>query len=253
MAYNFDGVDDQLGFALGPFSSGYSAGPITIAMLYKPGNAFTRPVVVFTTSADGFRMHIDSDGSSHPRLVTANGNNVATAAIAYNTTGWWLIVATWAGSGNPRWHIHDGTSWNHASFADAATTSITSTDKLKIATRNGASYFAGDIVCTGIKKADSADLTVETLSRTSFAAWAAFGFDWLIGFETSATLVNRASPGSGNETSRVGTTVSSDPPGWSWSLAPPTSIKTVQGLPVASVKTVQGLAKASVKTIQGVA
>jgi PKD repeat protein len=74
----------------------------------------------------------------------------------------------------------------------------------------------------GVKKADSVDATVATLNETTFSSWAAFGFDWLIGFENSSTLVNRTSPGSGDETARAGVSVVSDPPGWVWaaSIAP---------------------------------
>lgn len=224
IAYTFDGVDDRVEFALGPFSGGYSAGPITMAVFYKPANTFSRPVLAFTTSGNSERLQIDSDGAAHPRFMSDSGNNVATAAVAFNTTGWWLIVATWAGSGNPRWHIHNGTSWNHASFADAATTAITSTDKLKVGTRNPlANCFAGDVVCVGIKKADSADATVETLSRTAWSAWTGYGFDWLIGFDSSqevgGILQDQGSAGTGDETSIVGTSQVSDPAGWSWAGA----------------------------------
>ena len=45
-----------------------------------------------------------------------------------------------------------------------------------------------------------------------------FGFDWLIGFESSleaaGTLQDLATPGTGDETSDVGTSVVSDPAGW---------------------------------------
>jgi hypothetical protein len=86
---------------------------------------------------------------------------------------------------------------------------------------------SGDVVCAGIKKADSTDLQVETLSRTLFSAWKAFGFDWLIGFDTSlqsaGVLQDQASPGTGDEISKTGTSVVSDPPGWLWAAAPPES------------------------------
>jgi uncharacterized membrane protein len=81
----------------------------------------------------------------------------------------------------------------------------------------GGEYMNGDMVCAGVKKSDSTDLAVETLSRTSFTAWTGFGFEWLAGFEAAGSpVVNRSNPGSGDETARTSVSLVSDPPGWVW-------------------------------------
>jgi hypothetical protein len=75
----------------------------------------------------------------------------------------------------------------------------------------------GDMVCAGVKKSDSTDLAVETLSRTSFTAWTGFGFEWLAGFQAAGSpVVNRSNPGTGDETARTSVSLVSDPPGWVW-------------------------------------
>ena len=65
---------------------------------------------------------------------------------------------------------------------------------------------------------------MQALSRTSFAAWLAFGFDWLVGFDTSLQLAGKlqdqAAPGTGDEPAKSGTSVVSDPPGWTWAAPP---------------------------------
>ena len=58
------------------------------------------------------------------------------------------------------------------------------------------------------------------LSPTDFSTWIAFGFDWLVGFEAAGTIVDRVTPGSGDETSRSGVSLVADPPGWSWTGVP---------------------------------
>ena len=86
---------------------------------------------------------------------------------------------------------------------------------------------AGDVVCTGIKKANSSDAAIETLSRTAWSAWVAFGFDWLIGFDSSlesaGILQDQGAAGTGDETSISGTSAVADPAGWSWSAVAPST------------------------------
>src|SRR4029077_8174102 len=189
MAYRFNGSGDRVEFALGPFN-GHTFGAWTMAIFYKRADTFSGRVLGgFTTSADQERFFIDYV-SGALRLNSDSGNLTATSSQTPNNTSlWYLSVVTWAGgAGTARFHVHDGTSWVHADAAagSAANTAITATDKLKVATRNPlANTTAMDVVCVGIKMADCTDGQVQTLTRTAFADWRAFGFDWLIGFDTS--------------------------------------------------------------------
>jgi hypothetical protein len=159
--------------------------------------------------------------------LTLGGPSVSTQNPS-STSTWYLLVATYAGGGaSPRFHVHDGTSWNHAVTASpgaADIAAILAGDRLRVGiSGSGSQPLSGDVVCCGIKKSNSSDATVETLTRTAFSDWQAFGFDWLIGFDSSkeaaGILQDQASPGTGDETAISGTSQVSDPAGWSWAGA----------------------------------
>jgi hypothetical protein len=231
LAYRFNGTSDYLQFGIGPFS-GYTVGPFTVATLLKRNSAATAQTMpVWSTNVPGLRLRKFFQATN---VLRWGGSGNINGPTLTSTSVWYLIVLT-RGSGTvtPRWHIWDGTAWAHS---DGSTTSadvtIASTDLLrfgKLDIGTPTDFLAADVVCTGAKKADSNDATVQTLSPTSFAAWAAFGFDWLIGFDTSLTsagvLQDQASPGTGDEISRSGTTLVADPPGWTWGGAAPTTPK----------------------------
>jgi len=64
---------------------------------------------------------------------------------------------------------------------------------------------------------------IESLTMTDFASWQAVftGADaWLHGYEDATTQVDRTGNG-GDEVTRNGVTLVSDPPGWAWAATPP--------------------------------
>jgi PKD domain len=222
MAYRFAGSSDFVEFAAAPLVG--SLDPVTVAIFWLRNpvgggdTAVSFNSSTLTTRGD-FRVASDNkpywfDGSNFP-----NGPQV----MGSNTTYYLLVFTKPAGSAvASRFHVHDGTSWNHAAgTATVAPITLVSGDKLRVGISDTTfNPFVGDIVCVGIKKADSADLAVETLSRTAFSAWRAFGFDWLIGFDsslvTAGVLQDQATAGTGDETTRSGTSLVSDPAGWAW-------------------------------------
>jgi hypothetical protein len=222
MAYRFDGVDDAIEFAFAPFS-GYTFGPVTFAYYLKRNQNTALDVpVAFTRSALNGRLYTRFNPTKNELQVAGSGSTASAKSVDL-TSLWYLIAVTWAGAGTvARHHIHDGTSWTHESPGSAITSAADATiARLFVGGWVAGAMLSADLVCAGIKKADSTDLQIEALSRTSFPAWTGFGFHWLAGFEAAGTIVNRAAPGSGNEISRVGTSLVADPPGWTWSA--PTS------------------------------
>lgn len=230
MAYHFNGSSDYVQFAISPFN-GATLGNVTIAVLYKVsgGSPSLATPVGFGTASSTDIIVLLYTGGSVLRVVRSGAASDGPGTLT-STSIWYLaVVSCPSGSGTPpRFHSHDGTSWTHSNGSGSigSDATIGATDKLFVGTRGaGGLFFQGDIVCAGIKKANATDLQVETLSRTAFSAWAAFGFDWLIGFDTSlqsaGVLQDQASPGTGDQNAISGTSVVADPPGWSWTVAPP--------------------------------
>lgn len=206
-------------FAIAPLSGYALGGPRTWAAFFKRSALSTDDIIVdVTTAALADRAMMWASAGN-----TANyfqGSNANSAISVSSTSIWYLLVVTAPVSSIARFHLHDGTSWTHSTPATggAGVFTVAGTDRLWIAP-GSTGPFGGDIVCVGFKKSDSTDLQVETLSRTLFSAWASFGFDWLIGYETAATQTNRTTPGSGDEIARSGTSLVADPPSWSWTVA----------------------------------
>jgi hypothetical protein len=225
MAYRFtSGSSSRVQFGIGPFN-GYTFGAFTIAAFFKRASTTDFESFVFFSNAAGGSNKLRLHGQpSSNGLKIDFGAEVHNYAVAADTTNWWLAVATCAGTGQPvRFHLHNGTSWVHGSQSSGAatlgTSAIGATDTLYVSAPLGwgGDYMNGDVVCAGVKKADSTDLAVETLSRTAFTAWTGFGFDWLAGFEAAGSpIVNRSNPGSGDETARTSVSLVSDPPSWLW-------------------------------------
>jgi hypothetical protein len=229
MAYRFNGSSDYVEFAISPFI-GYTFGACTMAALIKRNSLLTTQLIhaiADSTLATGRSDLRFMSTDNTPRMSFTS--SIPGLGVALSSTSlWYLLVATYSGSGSgggtqPRFHLHDGTSWSHGgSGAGTPFTppTIGGTDRHRVGVRSASSFFSGDIVCIGIKKSDSADATVETLTPTAFSTWLTFGFDWLVGFDTSlqsgGVLQNQAAPGTGDQTAISGTSVVSDPPGWSW-------------------------------------
>jgi hypothetical protein len=225
MAYRITPTTEYVRFSPAPLS-GYSVGPITMACFFKR----TAVGVVETLLALGdsglttWRGNLYLNASNALRFTRALNLSEANTVLAPSSSVWYIAASTWAGTGTkPRLHIYDGSAWTHADGNNTLTGSgtVAGTDILTASvTYGGTDTFGGDIVCAGIKKTDRTDGQIETLTNTSFDSWRAFGFDWLIGFDTSlqaaGVLQDQASPGTGDETSKVGTSVVADPAGWNW-------------------------------------
>jgi PKD repeat protein len=227
MAYRFNGTSDFVRFAIAPLTG--TMGPLTAAVLFKY-NGLTGDDLTFTCMRDsGFSRivlhYLDSNSPPRPSLQ-AGGKSLLTTGPTITTTPWYLFVVTRPGGTTlPRFHVHDGTSWTHSAANVSSVTGnvagFTTGDFLEVGTQGGGQFWKGDIVCVGIKKADTAtDAAVEALTPSAFASWRSFGFDWLVGFDSSlvtgGVLQDQASPGTGDETSRSGTSLVSDPAGWAW-------------------------------------
>jgi hypothetical protein len=224
MAYRVATNGDNLEFNNGPLS-GYTFGGYTVASLIKRNTLGGRQGAIFIVNSSFGTPHLEYGfESSNTAMMLAGGAAVIGQSLG-STSLWYLLVVTGTGTGTPRFHVHDGTSWAHqnGSGALSSLTSVASTDRhfLSPSTSWGGEYLKADVVCAGIKKADSTDLAVQALTPTAFSTWQAFGFDWLIGFDASGTRTNQGSGTGGNEIARTGTSLVSDPAGWSWAPAAP--------------------------------
>lgn len=223
MAYRFNGTTDIVEFAIAPFS-GYTFGALTWAALVKRntvGGAQNQNMIAFTDSGNNSQLRWRFT-AANAQDISGAGANAFDGSFA-STSLYYIVAVTSAGitASAIRFHSHNETSWTHTdTSALGGSVAIAGTDRLKIGTRSISDWFNGDIVCMGIKKGDSTDAAIQTLSRTAFGAWRSFGFDWLVGFDTSlksgGLLQDQASPGTGDQIAITGTSLVSDPPGWAW-------------------------------------
>lgn len=237
MAYRFDGVDDVVEFALGPFS-GYAVTGFTMAAFVNSAALSSfRSVVAFTTNA-GTSDRITFGTNNANLFFQVPPTSLRTGVAGLSTSTWNLVAVTKAaGTSVPRFHFHNGTAWSHVNASGSGTvtdTTIATNDRLAVGgwLSGGGLYLSGDVACVGVKKTDSTDAAIETLSRTLFSAWMSFGFEWLIGFDASGSRTNVGAVSGGNETARTGTTLVSDPPSWSWSPPAVTPVADFSGTPL---------------------
>lgn len=221
MAYRFDGLTARVEFAISPLS-GYTSGAFTFAQFFKRGDAGgTDYLFTLSDSASNDKIICFIGSDNVIKFYRAGGSALGSVALS-STSLWYLCVFTVSAAGVVRCHLHDGTSWSHTNVGTlSGSLALISSDRMIIASAGGGSnFFNADIVCSGVKKVEASDVQVETLSRTSFVNWRSFGFDWLVGFDPSLVsgglLQDQGTPGTGDEISKVGTSVVSDPPGWLW-------------------------------------
>jgi PKD repeat protein len=241
MAYRFNGTSGQVEFAITPFV-GASFGAVTFACLLKRNSVHDITQGVWTirdsslaTRRIGYQL-LNNDFPFFSVDATAGGT-----VDMPSTTPWYIAAGTWAGSGSVHYHTYNSVAgtWAHRTETAGTTTStFGGTDRMLagIAAATG-NFLNADVVCMGVKKADSSDATIETLSVTNFQAWRDFGFHWLIGFNTAleaaGKLQDQGSIGTGHETARSGiTTGVTDPPSWGWVPAAVTPVANFTGTPL---------------------
>jgi uncharacterized membrane protein len=175
--------------------------------------------------------------NSNTLILNQGGNSIGPAITSSSI---WYLLAVTINSNQPRFHVHDGTSWSHTNGSATVTAdTVAATDQMTFSSGQLAGFFAGNVVCAAAKKANSTDLQIETLSRTAFQAWRDFAFDWLVGFdstlEAAGVVQDQASPGTGDETSRTSITTVSDPPGWTWAPVAVTPTADFTGTPLSGL------------------
>lgn len=230
MSYRFDGTDDDVRFSPGSFV-GYAAGPITCAALInRNGTGAWGGVLTWTDVAGAASGVVGADlieFSNTDLLSFWNGQvggqdiSGSTATAITDTTNWMIVAVSWGGASTaPRYHWKIGAgAWVHESIADstgASSAAMAAADRWIVGTDpTGGDDLNADVTCTGAIKSALSDAAIEALDMTTFASWQSVFTDWLIGFETSATQTDRTG-GGGDEVSRAGTSLVSDPAGWTW-------------------------------------
>ena len=223
MAYRFNNGTDRMRFAVAPLS-GYVVGAITIAQLLKirAVSGAHQDYVGVIPPAGGSRFFTGLRFDSKPRFDNRIVNVFAPTLTMADISKWYILALTYPGGDVPgRFHLWNGTSWTHensgGNLSSFWTSTLDPTDEIRIGQLLDAGYSTdSDVVCVGIDKADHTDAQIETLSPTSYAAWKAFGFDWLVGFEAAGAITDDGAVGTGDEIGRVGTTLVADPPGFLW-------------------------------------
>lgn len=222
MARLFDGIDDDFRASIG--ANNY-VGDLTLAAVVKLGSgrdAQWRNIITSLNSAgapQGWSMEVDS--GNHLEFSNLGTNDWFTTTTLSSSDGWILVAVTKAtGSNHPRFHAYrySDNSWlfhaaGNGGSAVANGTAPGASGFVNIGGDAGGStdWFAGDIAVAGIWNSNLADAQIENLPF-SLQAWFQVMPTGLWTFDQSATSqkVVDISGGGANESSLVGTSVSTN-------------------------------------------
>lgn len=225
MAWRFDGTDDDVRFNTGAMS-GHGTSAATFAAAIVNRNAIGSWDGIITVSQNGTTTVQDDllefDDTNHLSTWPGAGTGISASTAITDTTNFVIVAMQYAPNGTPRFHWKIGASaWVHengtGSIGSGRSAAWDSSDRIIVGTDpSGGDDTSADITVAGIFKGAPSDVTVETLTLTSYADWQAFGFSWLVPFNITGTLVDD-SGGAGGEVSRtagLGGSLVADPTGF---------------------------------------
>ena len=240
MAYRFSGTDPQFRASIGAFN-GYNwrTNPSSAAMLLKRNvaSAWTGLQGIDTGSAAIYAIDYEiTSGNQLTGWDGVSGSTWTAASTAPNdTTNWMILGYTWDGAHGTtggwvwRWKVGAGAwgSENETLPAGTPTGTLGASHRHIIANDPTLADDASiDVVCFGKITSNLSQATFESLDMTTFASWNAVftGAGALLhGFEVVGSQTDRTGNG-GDEVTRNGVTLVSDPAGWSWSLGGGTTV-----------------------------
>lgn len=191
-----------------------SASPLTmVSLCRKTGSDNTRMGIFRIGSAGNRNLAISTSVAN--RLVYAhNGTDMnATAMTLAIADGWVLVgVSKATGTVNARFHkyVFSTNTWTHEnSAATLAEDTTTPTVSCWFGSEGSSSYFDGDIAACGIWNAALSDAQIESLSF-SLSTWFQIAplRIWMLDQQTTGQKVLDLTGSGANESSLVGTTVS---------------------------------------------
>lgn len=261
MSRFFDGNFATESIVFAPGNATFDQGPITMVALVKQTSVATAFVLaglnagtdVYGLLTDASRPYISRDFSAGGPLFTVDD-------------WWWLAVTKAAGNVAPRWHLRNvttGGAWTHANGTTAVTDGTGPVDTIVVGnlTAAGANDWRGLIAAVAVFGSALSDAQIEGACTLAAADLATAGPAWGTVFDQSSTATAAVdfTGGGGNQTAISGTSVSADdPPGWSYTVPPPSvnanrSPATVTAVAAIAAPTVQAGATLFRSTVEAVA
>jgi hypothetical protein len=225
MALSFNGTADILTAGVGSQSA---AGAVSLAVACRINEDTERAGIMslFTSgNAEVYGFYRRDSGSADPGTLCYSAGGSNSRAVTFLTADGWCVVgmSKATGSAVPQFHkvpIPSGSS-THANSGSTVGNGGGTPSATKFAAwgdSNTSQFSSLDIICAAFWTSQLSDANFDTL-KNGFSAWTTLSpVDmWTL---NSLSTIND-SVGSANETSRVGTTVISDPsPFATGSLAP---------------------------------
>lgn len=204
-------------------------GPSSIVMLWRPTTVHEGWLIDAENGAGGHAFSINpyTDGKLWHTMVGIRTTMTYTAA-----DGWRLDVWTKpAGTAQVRGHqlLLSGGGWAHADYGASGDSPNIPTTHVRIGRHfTSSGTLNGDVAAVAIVGADWSDAAIEAGSLpTGLAQWMTLiGADpavvWTFNQAAVTDPVTDVTGGGGDQLGRSGTTIATDPPGFSYLLTPPT-------------------------------
>lgn len=215
---------------LGPGNAAnVDGGPSTVVMLWRPTTVHEGWLIDAENGAGGhaFSLNPYTDGKLWHTIV-----GIRTTMTYAATDGWRLDVWTKpAGTAQVRGHqlLLSGGSWAHADYGASGDSTNIPTTHVRIGRHfTSSGTLNGDVAAVAVVGADWSDAAIEAGSlETGLAQWMTLvGADpavvWAFNQTAVTDLVTDVTGGGGDQLGRSGTTIATDPPGFSYLLTPPT-------------------------------
>lgn len=224
---------------LGPGSAAnVDGGPSSVVFLWRPTTVHEGWLIDAENGAGGHAFSINpyTDGKLWHTMVGFRTTMDYTAA-----DGWRLDVWTKpAGSAQVRghWLLLSGGGWSHADYGSSGDSPNVPTTHFRVGRHfTSSGTLNGDLAAVAVVEASWSDGAIEAASlHTGLAQWMTLiGADpavvWAFNQAAVTDLVTDVTGGGGDQLGRSGTSIATDPPGFSYLLSTPTDCQMAADLP----------------------
>jgi hypothetical protein len=251
-AFNGGTSADCITFAPGgaPTDQGNAGTGVTIGVLAKASTVAGFTMWAITGRKAGTRVwSILTSNNVGPKLFAENDFSNGVSGLS---TSWrWYVMTKASGSAIPRWHIWDlSGAWSHTNTDAAVGNNTGAIDEILLGLDSVGTTWRGSMAVAATFNTALSDGAIEANFTLSAAHLLAATPTWMVRLNqaSTATSVTDDTSGGGGQTALSGTTVDADdPPGYDYSLTPPTFTGTVtlaasQALTLAGTVTYTGAA-----------
>lgn len=227
-------ASDWIDFSPGGIASS-DAGPMSVAIIWRATSVHDGSLV-YATNAGGFENNSLMPISDSKLWHQISGS--FRSAQSY-TTGVWRLDGWSKADGaaqQVRGHAYEfGGAWAHADYGACNDSGSTPVTNVRVGQKTGVGALNGDVAVVAMVGAQWSDANFETLT-TSLADWvtligASSAVLWAFNQAAITDPVLDVLGGGGDQAGISGTSVTTDPPGFSYLLSTPTDCSFARSLP----------------------